>query len=214
MRFFHHVAARRQYLDKVLTLRHSFGALEESCAPAYVHGNLPAAWVAWHRLFCAVQFFRKHYPGPRVLDFGAGTGELFHLLPTPLRYSYVEASDTLADYIADEVAGSTRVMADELPPSAFDAAFALDSIDQNDDPEPVLVALKRTLRPGGLLVLSGPSENGLYRLGRKITGFSGHYHETDIYHLEALAERLFARVDAVTIPFAVPLFRVSCWRPR
>ena len=62
---------------------------------------------------------------------------------------------------------------------------------------------------GGQLLVSGPTENFLYRIGRTIAGFSGEQHVTNIYAIEnVLAERL-ERVAVKTSPFGVPLFRLS-----
>jgi hypothetical protein len=75
----------------------------------------------------------------------------------------------------------------------------------------LLEILVRKLAPGGVLILSGPTENGLYRLGRRIAGFDGHYHETTIYHIEAVAERLLRRVAVRSVLPLAPLFRITSW---
>ena len=214
MNFFGHVARRRQHLRTTLSSAHSFQALEESCAPSYVHSNLAAAWVAWYRLFRSARYFRRYGSGPQVLDFGAGTGELAQLLPTGTQYSFAEETDFLANYIAAHVSGSVRVGGDALPVAAYDGVFALDSLEHNADPVPLLAALHRSLKPTGIFILSGPTESWVYRLGRMLAGFSGHYHETNIYRLETLAEALFERVAVARVPWFTPLFRITVWRPK
>src|SRR3954463_8770772 len=84
-------------------LGHYFGVgannsiLEESCVPSYLHKNLPAAAVSWNRLFVAAAYYKRFAkPGP-ILDFGAGTGELWHILQPRDAYSFCEANDILAD---------------------------------------------------------------------------------------------------------------------
>jgi hypothetical protein len=67
---------------------------------------------------------------------------------------------------------------------------------------------------GGQLLVSGPTENFLYRIGRTIAGFTGEQHVTNIYAIEkVLAERL-ERVAIITSPFGVPLFRLSVWQKK
>ena len=42
---------------------------------------------------------------------------------------------------------------------------------------------RRILAPGGALLVSLPTESSLYRLGRRLAGFSGHYHHADAAHI-------------------------------
>jgi len=68
------------------------------------------------------------------------------------------------------------------------------------------------LRPDGRMIVSGPTESWVYRLGRRIAGFQGPYHMTTIHHIErALGERL-ARLTVRCLPPVLPLFRISVWR--
>jgi len=47
------------------------------------------------------------------------------------------------------------------------------------DLQGTLAALLRLLKACGQMIISGPTENAVYRLGRKLAGpeFSGDYHE-------------------------------------
>ncbi len=62
------------------------------------------------------------------------------------------------------------------------------------------------------MILSGPTENALYRLGRKIAGFDGHYHTTTIHHIEQAAAQHMTLLERRRAPFGVPLFSISAWR--
>ena len=72
--------------------------------------------------------------------------------------------------------------------------------------------LASKLKPDGVLIISGPSESALYRLGRKIAGFDAHYHETNIFAIEEAAKAELELVDVRSLPPIFPLFRISVWK--
>ena len=74
--------------------------------------------------------------------------------------------------------------------------------------------IERVLRPDGVFILSGPTENALYRLGRRLAGFDGHYHVQTIYDIERQAEASFQRQARSLQPAGIPLFALSAWRIR
>jgi SAM-dependent methyltransferase len=205
------IRTRRAELRRRLAVSHTFEELEESCVPSYLHRNLAAAGVAWLRLLTAAQMYRRFAPPGPVLDFGAATGEIFHLLERRPPYSFCELNDVLAQALVEMNPAATRLRLEALPPAAFSAVFALDSLEHNEDVAPLLDALGATLQPQGVLILSGPTENRLYRLGRRLAGFSGHYHKTNIHHLEELAAARLRLVHRTRVPFGAPLFSVSVW---
>lgn len=207
------VKARRAALKRHFDVVRQFEAIEESCVPSYVHANPAAAMVAWVRLAAAAALYRRHAPAGPVLDFGAATGEIFHVLrPTGDRidYHFIEGDDLLARALAADIPAAVRES--QVEPGRYGAIFALDSLEHNDDYAELLTTLAAGLRPGGVLILSGPTESWLYRLGRRIAGFSGHYHKTTIFDIERVAERHLALKAARTLPLPLlPLFRVSVW---
>jgi 2-polyprenyl-3-methyl-5-hydroxy-6-metoxy-1,4-benzoquinol methylase len=147
-----------------------------------------------------------------VLDFGAATGELFDLLATHGDYHFVESNDTLARALARRIPLAKREERTALPHAHFGTVFALDSLEHNDDAPRILDELVASLRIGGHLIVSGPTENRLYRLGRRIAGFQGHYHRANIYQLEGAIRERFEFVRLRAIPAGIPLFRVSVWK--
>ena len=147
-----------------------------------------------------------------VLDFGSSIGELGHLFPKDARYDFVESHDAAAAFLKAQLPKAKRTTLEEIPAGTYDHIFAIDSLEHNTDYAELLATLVTKLAPGGVLVLSGPTENWLYRLGRKIAGFEGHYHETNIHAIEAAAAKILTRRKVRTILPLVPLFRVTAWQ--
>jgi 2-polyprenyl-3-methyl-5-hydroxy-6-metoxy-1,4-benzoquinol methylase len=207
-----HVRHRRRVLATRFDLQRQTQALEETCVPSYLHRNGLAAAVAWWRLFAAVALFRRFSePGP-VLDFGAGSGELAHLLPGHTDYEFIEADEGMARAVKVNRPGAVRKQLETVPPGRYAAIFALDSLEHNEDVPRIMDLLVASLRTEGILVLSGPTENALYRLGRRIAGFSGHYHKTTIYEIEKVAAERLTLLRRRSLPLGIPMFSVSCWR--
>ncbi|MGS1016178.1 class I SAM-dependent methyltransferase [Allosphingosinicella humi] len=208
-----HIRARRADLRRDIDVVHSFEAWEESCVPSYCHPNWLAAYVSWIRLFRAAELARTIVPAPaRILDFGSSVGELGHLVSEGgAGYDFVESDQHSADYLVSRLPGARRVTLEDAPEGGYDQLFAIDSLEHNENYAELLEVLAGKLAPGGVLILSGPTENRLYRLGRRIAGFDGHYHETTIYAIEAVAERLLARRAVRQVLPVAPLFRISAW---
>lgn len=202
---------RRARLQAQLDIRRQLEALEESCVPSYCHPNPLAAAVAWWRLFAVRSLYERfRMPGP-LLDFGAATGELFHVLAPADDYHFVEESELLARVLLRSAPAARRERIDALPPARFGSIFALDSLEHNEDAGALVDALVGALAPGGRLYLSGPTESGLYRLGRRIAGFEGHYHHMTVFDVERVLARRLRRLTNRNVPPAPVLFRVSVW---
>jgi hypothetical protein len=208
-----HVHARRKALRRDLDIAGQFGTWEETCVPSYCHRNLAAAYVSWWRLFAAVDLARRHARWDAVLDFGAAVGELIPLLPRNVgRYDFIEHNETAAAYLMRRAPDARRRTLASAPAGAYSCVFALDVLEHDRDYPALLRTLAQTLDPGGVMVISGPTENGFYRLGRRIAGFGGHYHQTTIYEIEAAAGRVMKCLDTRSLPPVAALFRLSAWR--
>jgi SAM-dependent methyltransferase len=215
MLFSNTVKSRRAALRSEYDIRREFETLEESCVPSYVHKNLLAAWTAWSRLQTAARLYQRFAPDGPVLDFGSATGELRQVLGQPKGdYCFVEQNDVLVNGLKKNFPDAQRVDGTNLGEKRFAAVFALDSLEHNEDIDPLLAAIARSLRPDGVFILSGPTENVLYRLGRRLAGFDGHYHVQTIYDIERQAEASFQRIARSLQPAGVPLFALSAWRVR
>ena len=207
------VAGRRKVLQTHFDVCRQFEDIEESCIPSYVHGNKLAAWVAWQRTKVAARLYDRFAPVGPILDFGAATGEVGHLIDKNGPYHIIEQEELLAT-ACGRWQDASRTNLEKAEPGSYAALFALDSLEHNEDIPALVNKLIPLLRTDGVLILSGPTESGFYRLGRRLAGFSGHYHHSNIFHIEAIVGRQCDLLAARRVPFFPTLFRVTVWRRR
>ena len=209
---FTHILRRRKTLTKLKSGLTATIDLSESCVLSYTHPNIFAAAVAWYRLTTVSSYLKnilRHYS---LLDFGAGTGELAHLIPPAANYYYCEQESVLAQFIKRDNANAIRVTdIQALTSESFDVITCLDSLEHNTEISQIIEGLVALLKPGGRLIVSGPTENAIYKLGRRIAGFSGDYHHTNIYEIERLVECHLNIKSKRYVPFGMPLFSISIW---
>lgn len=192
------------------------GTYDEMALPSYTHGNRLMAWLFWRRIAAAFALAGP-LDGQRVLDFGCGGGVTFrrlHACGCEITGVDPEAR-TLAIEISWRLAVPAHIVArvDEVANRRFDCIFALDVLEHVDDLDHCIGQLAAVLAGGGRIVVSGPTENAWYRLGRALAGFSGHYHVRTVYDIEAGMSRCgLVRTGLTTLRLPFALFRVSAWK--
>ena len=193
--------------------------LAESGFPAYSHPNRLINWLFWQRLHIAINFIEKYGPYEAVLDFGCGSGVM---LPFLAQHSqHVTAMDIdlapleqVKKHIAlpgnVQVVDANQTALSGLTPGSLDLISALDVLEHVKDLSRTLSELLRLLKPGGRLVVSGPTENALYQIGRKFAGaeFSGDYHERGTAEIKRELARLVPVRQIATLYWPVPLFEM------
>jgi 2-polyprenyl-3-methyl-5-hydroxy-6-metoxy-1,4-benzoquinol methylase len=114
----------------------------------------------------------------------------------------------LADNI--QVLDARQRSISQLTPKSFDLINALDVLEHVDDLPRTLSELLNLLKPGGRLVVSGPTENILYQIGRRLAGpeYSGEYHERGIAEIKHELTRLAHIQQIATLYWPIPLFEV------
>jgi len=164
--------------------------IDEAALPAYAHKNPFIDYLFWKRLEVAFKFAKKNSYYKKVLDFGCGSGVLSYVLAqngyevtgcdlemSPLRLvqKKIDFPSTI-NFIEGDI--STQ----NLPAHSFDIIFALYVLEHIDNTGDYIQLFKKLLTPHGVVVVSGPTENILYKLGRKFAGqrFTGDYHVKDI----------------------------------
>ena len=177
---------------------------DEMAAPSYLHPNPLIRWLFWKRLDAVADFLSER--GARYasgLDFGCGIGVQLPTLSAMTDLVY--ATDLVlapGRHVAYRLAlgNVTFVEADRLsslPP--LDYIVSTDVLEHVEDVEAVVRRFGDALKPGGTLVVSGPTESALYKIGRMVAGFArkGGYHRTDIFRVHETITRDRARFDVV-----------------
>ena len=195
------------------------GRLDEAGFPAYSHPNPIINWLFWQRLRIAMNHIERSAPYDAILDFGCGSGVMLPFLAGQGRdISAIDVDLVPLERVKQHIplAGNVRVLdanqtsISNLAPASFELINALDVLEHVDDLPQTLAHLLNLLKPGGQLVISGPTENILYQIGRKLAGpeYSGAYHERGIAEIKRELARL-ARIEHIaTLYHPVPLFEV------
>ena len=193
---------------------------DEMAIPSYLHRNPALRWMAWRRVQALADRLRGTAEGwsrggeRHIVDFGCGTGVLF------------EEASRIADRVigVDTVLGAARLLVRELGltkvtllgPDDAAARIAAASVDVviagevlehlEEDLGGTLARFASWLKPSGRLLVSLPTESRLYRLGRRLAGFHGHYHHHDAAALDAAIARAgFRRLWLDKLPAGGPL---------
>jgi len=195
------------------------GRLDEAGFAAYSHPNPLINWLFWQRLRTAMNHIEKSLPHESVLDFGCGSGVMLpflsehgkHVTATDVDLLPLEQMNKHIPIAANvTVLDANQTSISQLPPKSFDIINALDVLEHVDDLPRTLSELMNLLKPNGQLVVSGPTENILYQIGRKLAGpeYSGEYHERSIAEIKRELSRI-ARIEHIaTLYQPIPLFEV------
>lgn len=186
----------------------------DTCLPSYLHPNPIVRWWAWKRVTTA-QAMVAGERGALAVDLGCGFGVMFRFLSERFgRVCGVETEPRAArkivqDFGLDKVEVLHRT-GPELPIEAgtADLVVALDILEHVPDLDAEARLLESVLRPGGRLLVSVPTENRLYRLGRWMARFK---YERDHHQRSGLdvVERLGQTFREIRRKAILPLFTCS-----
>ena len=208
----------RNAIRKVLS-QAEFGRLDEAAFPAYSHRNPIINWLFWQRLRKVMEHIQRPTPYERVLDFGCGSGVMLpylsqissqvtamdvDLLPLERVQKYIPLAANI------EVKDASKNSIPDLPANSFDLIIALDVLEHVKDLPRTLNELLTLLKYEGQLIVSGPTENILYRIGRKIAGpeYSGAYHERGIAEIKNELIKTTNIEHIAMLYWPIPLFEV------
>jgi 2-polyprenyl-3-methyl-5-hydroxy-6-metoxy-1,4-benzoquinol methylase len=195
------------------------GRMDEAGFPAYSHRNPLINWLFWQRLRKVMDYVEANAPYEHILDFGCGSGVMLpflcgisarvtamdiDLLPFERVSRQREFPNNLTVHDAREVT------LQDLPGASFDVIIATDVLEHVDDISGTLADMRALIKPNGQIIISGPTENILYKIGRKLAGpeYSGDYHERDILEVRDLLGKQMKVFSIATLYWPVPLFEV------
>jgi len=195
------------------------GRLDEIGFPAYSHTNPLIKWLFWRRLHIVMDHVERGAPYARALDFGCGSGVMLpflsrvcaevvaadvDLLPLERMKRRIPLPSNVTEWDASGVAMAQGEAA------SFDLIIALDVLEHVKDLPWTLAQLLRLLKKGGQLIVSGPTENALYRFGRKLAGpeYSGEYHERGVAEIRGTLMQQAQVKQIATLYWPVALFEI------
>lgn len=203
-------------------------ATPESAVPSYTNRNPAIRWLMFRRLDVIRQMALKAlaqdgtHTDLAALDFGCGIGMMIPALAARVDSLYLSDKQlTPARATAQwfDASNVVFVRPDELESRvrnlSLDVVIAADVLEHVDDLATVVGMLRRKLRVGGVLIVSGPTENRTYRCGRRIAGFSGEYHVRSVFEVESgVLGAGLAQEQLRKLPFPIgpTLFRITLWR--
>lgn len=187
---------------------------DEMAIPSYLHPNPLIRALMWRR-YAAIESLMRSTREESVLEFGCGTG-LF--LPTLCQgHSLVYATDLFPQFAREltkrrNLAVTFVEEVEALEDGSLGSIIAADVLEHVDDLPRYLDLFRVKLREGGELLISGPTENSLYKLGRLAAGFGGKggYHHRNVGDIARAASASFHRTGLVSLPlpFGPRLFEV------
>lgn len=192
---------------------------DEMAIPSYTHKNPLIRWLMWKR-YEAIASLIDFSKAPCVYEFGCGMG-LF--LPTLNKYAKkVFARDLFPQYakkLSIHFNLNTIFIENEDELEEIDIIIAADVLEHIEDLNPYLDKWHKKLALEGSLIVSGPTENFFYKIGRFIAGFSekGDYHVSNINTIKATIEKhQFYCLKEIHLPFCFPpyLFKVLLFKKK
>jgi SAM-dependent methyltransferase len=202
---------------------------DEMAGPSYLHAIPFVRWVFWKRLDVVTHYLMADAGAYDAgLDFGCGLGVMLPTLSAVSRQVYatdlvMAPARRLADalHISNVAFVAPADLGQRIAPASLDFVVSTDVLEHVDDLPAVVDRFLALLKPGGRLVVSGPTENGIYKIGRLLAGFGGKgaYHHTDIHRIHAHITRAgsgFVVAGRRVLPFPrlVEAFYIYSYRKR
>lgn len=189
---------------------------DEMAIPSYRHRNPAMRWMAWRRVEVVAQrlgvLARRAEGIGTLVDFGCGAGVLFDESARAAKRVIgidlvLGPARTVADRWQLDVELMTPTQAEaRIEPGSVDLIVAAEVLEHVESLPDTLRTFQRWLGKDGRLLVSLPTENRLYRLGRRLAGFHGHYHHDDAASIDrAIRQRGFRCEARSTIPLPGPL---------
>jgi len=193
---------------------HENGYCDEQGLPSYTNPNPMMRWLTWRRVEVVLSAIAAQVPLKNVLDFGCGYGVF-------IPYLIANSENTIAfDPMIDELKALGEAMGwqriayesnlNQITPmkDSFDLILAIEVLEHIDNLDETVQMFHAILNKKGGLLVAGPTENYLYKIGRKLAGYLGDYHVRNIYDIRAVLEKHFHVQKIATIIPGLPFYEV------
>ncbi len=191
----------------------------EAALPAYSHKNPFIDWLFWERLKIAYKYASSNGKTKnKILDFGCGSGVLSYMLAKKnhcitacdVEFSPLKLLKKMIMFPSNINFIEGDILYKTLEDNYFDIIYAMDVLEHIDNLEPYIKLFDRLLTPNGLILISGPTENTFYKVGRKIAGkrFTGDYHVTNISKIKKTFNSYLEVTPLKKLLFPLVLFEI------
>jgi 2-polyprenyl-3-methyl-5-hydroxy-6-metoxy-1,4-benzoquinol methylase len=191
----------------------------------YAHPNFLARAIFWQRLVMGYRLLGEHAAaGLKLLDLGGGSGAFLPTLAqrfpdlTVVDLELNDARRVAAHYALNNVRFFECDISRWDQTDTFDVVVAMDVLEHFADMSVPHRFLDAHLKRNGLLLVSLPTENALYELGRTVLKKNkpvDHYHRATAL-VEYYRDSGYVPLRYVFVPrlgpFALPLFYVGLFR--
>lgn len=142
--------------------------------PHYYSKNILVRVFFWKRLYLAIQLAQRKLnldDNLKVIDLGCGQGIFLGLLEKEFKNIKTFGVDIEPCVLEAKKFLKAKIKIADIrnsgfPKHFFDIVFCLDVLEHFKNLEEPIREIKRILKPNGLLVVSLPTENLFYKLGR------------------------------------------------
>jgi 2-polyprenyl-3-methyl-5-hydroxy-6-metoxy-1,4-benzoquinol methylase len=207
--------ARRSVESASTALLDRFGEqrLAESAYPVDTSSSGLAKWLGWSRLEHAQRLAGTQRRN-RALDVGAGLGTMLPFLAKQCHHvDAIDLDPDLTVFMLDQTSLPNVIVGRKIPNDAdpYDLVTVLDVLEHVPDQAELYAQLLAATSVGGRWVISGPTENWLYRGLRRVSGTSGEGHVRTVYDVFKGVPPQMTLQQSVRLPFGspVPLFVVA-----
>jgi SAM-dependent methyltransferase len=205
-------------------------ALEHPSDAYYERSPWPIRFVEQRRL-AIIRDYMGNVGGLDVVEVGSGAGHVLRMFPSA-RLTAIDVSGVYLEQARRNLSGfDVRFLKGELekldvPEASFDRVICTEVLEHTVDPDAVLTAIARVLRPGGVAVVTVPNDPLIHRvkslirrsparwvLGDRIEwgGDSFHLHHWTPKQFRAVLSRHLDVLEYRPAPFwAIPLR--ACFR--
>jgi len=186
----------------------------EMAIPSYLNKNPFIRALFWRR-YDVVYRLADLKSNMTVCEFGCGIGAFLPTLSAETEKVYaVDLFPQYAQALARRLVFDATFAKDmsQIPDGSLDLIIAVEVMEHLNDPEGYTHRFAEKLKPDGRLIMSGPTESWLYKLGRFLVGYNKYhdYHEYNVYQLRRIiAENGFALQETIRYPSPLlPLFLI------
>ena len=193
--------------------------MDEAAFPAYSHRNPLINFLFWERIRAVINYLEHASPYNAVMDFGCGSGVLLPFLSgistkvdaVDINLSPLEKIKQYVIFPGNiEYFNPGKDALECFSPASFDIIIALDVLEHVDNLQHTLATLCKMLTPKGKIIVSGPTENLIYKIGRAFAGseYTGDYHRRSIYQIKKMLATMASVKNISVLYYPFPLFEV------